>query len=124
MFESTLSVASLKYLNQHLIDGNVVFPAACYLEMAIGLAQEFFGTASRDLIFHEPLILASDRRTLQSMITPDSSGSATIQIFSFEESDELKDHSGTPRHGPDLSDHRTARGCPQPGLMLCGQLFE
>jgi acyl transferase domain-containing protein/SAM-dependent methyltransferase len=92
MFESTLSVASLKYLNQHLIDGNVVFPAACYLEMAIGLAQEYFPSGQRivrDLIFHEPLILASDRdRTLQSMITPDSSGSATIQIFSFEESDE------------------------------------
>ncbi|HKR23299.1 MAG TPA: acyltransferase domain-containing protein, partial [Pyrinomonadaceae bacterium] len=87
-FESHLTTASLAHLNHHLIDGQVVFPAAGYMEMALAAAHEHFGQGShviRDLVFHGPLILANVPRTVQLTLVPDNSERVTVQIFSLDE---------------------------------------
>lgn len=87
-FESQLTIESLQQLNHHLIDNQVIFPAAGYLEMALAAAHEYFGHGPhviRDLVFHGPLILTSAARTVQLTLAPDNSESATVQIFSLDE---------------------------------------
>lgn len=86
-FESQLTTESLAHLNHHLIDGQVIFPAAGYMEMALAAAHEYFGQGShsiRDLVFHGPLILASAPRTVQLTVIPENSERATVQIFSLD----------------------------------------
>lgn len=90
-FESQLTTESLRQLNHHVIDGQVIFPAAGYMEMALAAAREHFGQrahALRDLIFHGPLILTSEPRTVQLTLTPEGPDSATVQIFSLDEASE------------------------------------
>ena len=85
-FESQLSIESLRQLNHHVIDGHVIFPAACYIEMALAAAHEYFGPGSHsisDFIFHGPLILSSVPRTVQLTLTPDS----LVQIHSLDENE-------------------------------------
>ncbi|HEU4770057.1 MAG TPA: polyketide synthase dehydratase domain-containing protein, partial [Pyrinomonadaceae bacterium] len=85
-FESQLSIESLRQLNHHSIDGHVIFPAACYIEMALAAAHEYFGPGSHsigDFIFHGPLILSSVPRTVQLTLTPDS----VVQIHSLDENE-------------------------------------
>jgi acyl transferase domain-containing protein/acyl carrier protein len=87
-FEAQLSTDSLQHLNHHLIDGQVIFPAAGYMEMALAAAHEYFGHGphtSRGMIFHRPLILTGVPHTVQLTLTPDNSESATVQIFSLDD---------------------------------------
>jgi len=87
-FEAQLSTDSLQHLNHHLIDGQVIFPAAGYMEMALVAAHEYFGHGSRairGMIFHGPLILTNVPRTVQLTLTPENSESATVQIFSLDD---------------------------------------
>ncbi|HEU4713547.1 MAG TPA: SDR family NAD(P)-dependent oxidoreductase [Pyrinomonadaceae bacterium] len=110
-FESQLTTESLAHLNHHLIDGQVIFPAAGYMEMALAAAHEYFGQGShviRDLVFHGPLILSSAPRTVQLTLIPENSERVTVQIFSLD-SDEWTLHAaGTvckPQIKTDLVDH-------------------
>lgn len=97
-FESHLTTESLVHLNHHLIDGQVIFPAAGYMEMALAAAQEHFGQGAqviRDLVFHGPLILSSAPRTVQLTLTPENSERATVQIFSLDENEWTLHAAGT-----------------------------
>ena len=85
-FQSKIGIETHRYLNDHKVQGSVVFPAAAYLEMARVASTELFGVGSQvlsNVAFQEALILpASGTRTLQLVSSPASSGSASFQIYS------------------------------------------
>ena len=85
-FQSKIGIDTLRYLNDHKVQGSVVFPAAAYLEMARAASTELFGAGSpvlSNVAFQEALILpATGARTLQLVASPASSGSASFQIYS------------------------------------------
>lgn len=85
-FQSKIGIETLRYLNDHKVQGSVVFPGSAYLEMARAAAAQLFGTGSpilSNVVFQEALILpASGERTLQLVASPASSGSASFQIYS------------------------------------------
>jgi len=85
-FQSKIGVDTLRYLNDHKVQGSVVFPASAYLEMARAASTELFGAGSpvlSNVAFQEALILpATGARTLQLVASPASSGSASFQIYS------------------------------------------
>ncbi len=85
-FQSKIGIDTLRYLNDHKVQGSVVFPASAYLEMARAASTELFGAGSpvlSNVAFQEALILpASGTRTLQLVASPASSGSASFQIYS------------------------------------------
>ena len=85
-FQSRIGIETHRYLNDHKVQGSVVFPAAAYLEMARAASAEIFGAGPQvlsNIAFQEALILpASGTRTLQLVASPASSGSASFQIYS------------------------------------------
>jgi myxalamid-type polyketide synthase MxaB len=85
-FQSKIGIDTPRYLNDHKVQGSVVFPATAYLEMARAASMELFGTGSpvlSNIAFQEALILpATGARTLQLVASPASSGSASFQIYS------------------------------------------
>ena len=85
-FQSKIGIDTLRYLNDHKVQGSVVFPASAYLEMARAASTELFGAGPQvlsNVAFQEALILpASGTRTLQLVVSPASSGSASFQIYS------------------------------------------
>ena len=85
-FQSKIGIDTLRYLNDHKVQGSVVFPASAYLEMARAASTELFGSGSpvlSNVAFQEALILpATGARTLQLVASPASSGSASFQIYS------------------------------------------
>ena len=85
-FQSKIGTGTLRYLNDHKIQGSVVFPASAYLEMARAASTEVFGAGAQvlsNVTFPEALLLpASETRTLQLVASPASSGSASFQIYS------------------------------------------
>ena len=85
-FQSKIGIDSLRYLNDHRVQGSAVFPAAAYLEMARAAAAELLGAGSAVLssvAFQEALILpALGTRILQLIASPASGGSASFQIYS------------------------------------------
>jgi acyl transferase domain-containing protein len=85
-FQSKIGTGTLRYLNDHKIQGSVVFPASAYLEMARAASTEVFGSGAQvlsNVAFPEALLLpASETRTLQLVASPASSGSASFQIYS------------------------------------------
>ena len=68
-FQSKIGIDTLRYLNDHKVQGSVVLPAAAYLEMARAASTELFGAGSpvlSNIAFQEALILpATGARTLQ-----------------------------------------------------------
>jgi len=85
-FQSKIGIDTLRYLNDHKVQGSVVLPAAAYIEMARAASTELFGAGSpvlSNIAFQEALILpAKGARTLQLVASPASSGSASFQIYS------------------------------------------
>jgi acyl transferase domain-containing protein/acyl-CoA synthetase (AMP-forming)/AMP-acid ligase II/NADPH:quinone reductase-like Zn-dependent oxidoreductase/short-subunit dehydrogenase/acyl carrier protein len=85
-FQSKIGIKTFPCLNDHRVQGSVIFPAAAYLEMARAASEELFG-AGRQVIssvaFQEALILpAAGTRALQLVASPASGGSASFQIYS------------------------------------------
>ena len=85
-FQSKVGIDTLRYLNDHRVQGSAVLPASAYLEMACAASTELFGAGSpvlSNVAFQEALILpAAGTRALQFVASPASSGSASFQIYS------------------------------------------
>ena len=81
-----LNVTDLPYLNDHRVQGQVVVPAAAYLEMALAAAIEVFGTGPHVLegvTFPHMLVLDEEaRQTIQVAISNTMTGKAIFQISS------------------------------------------
>ena len=78
--------SSHSYLNDHRVQGTVIFPAAAYLEMARAAAEELLGAGVHvvsNIALQEALTLpASGSRSLQLVASPAFGGSASFQIYS------------------------------------------
>ena len=85
-WESTLDRNSLPYLRDHRIEGVVVLPASIYVEMALAVADEVFGTQSvvlKDIEFRKALFLPEDgTRTVQVILSQGADGTAAFHIYS------------------------------------------
>ncbi len=85
-FQSKIGIDTHRYLDDHKVQGSVIFPAAAYLEMARAASVELFGAGSHvlsNVSFQEALnIPATGSRILQFVASPASSGSASFQIYS------------------------------------------
>ena len=85
-FQNRIGTDNIRYLNDHKVQGSVVFPAAAFLEMARAASTELFGAGCpvlSNIAFQEALILpATGARSLQLVASPASTGSASFQIYS------------------------------------------
>ncbi|MGI9180313.1 MAG: acyltransferase domain-containing protein, partial [Longimicrobiaceae bacterium] len=90
IFESHIGATRLAYLADHRVQGAVVLPAAAYLEMAAAAGEAVLGgrvSSMEDVVLHEPLALPEDDlRTVQVVVTPDTSDAAAFEVFSLHES--------------------------------------
>ncbi|NJO95086.1 MAG: aminotransferase class I/II-fold pyridoxal phosphate-dependent enzyme [Pleurocapsa sp. CRU_1_2] len=77
------------YLQDHRLEGEIVFPATAYLEMALAAGSDICAKSIqlREFIIHQPLILRDKSTQLQTVLSPvvDVVDSAyRVQIFSRE----------------------------------------
>jgi malonyl CoA-acyl carrier protein transacylase len=71
------------YLQDHCVQGSVVYPGAAYVEMALAAAKEIFGAGHyvlSDIEFHKALFLVDEPSTLQ--LSVERSGQTSFNIHS------------------------------------------
>ncbi len=76
-WKNALDVRSLRFLNDHRVQGHVVLPATCYVEMAAFAASDFFGDG--------PVIL-EEIEIGRACFLPDSSATGTEVVLDPEDS--------------------------------------
>ena len=77
VWQSEVDADYPRYLNDHRIEGAVVFPAAGYVELMLAAARETFGDRPHELeavCFHEALFLSSETATLLQTSVDESRG--------------------------------------------------
>ncbi|MGB7711449.1 MAG: SDR family NAD(P)-dependent oxidoreductase [Microcoleus sp.] len=82
-WNATIDLHRLSYLEDHRVQGAVVYPGAAYVEMALATAKEIFGEGSyvlSDIEFHKALFLAEEAETVQLSI--DRQGQTSFDIHS------------------------------------------
>nr|CCE88378.1 polyketide synthase [Sorangium cellulosum] len=85
-WEQRLSVAAIPYLSDHRVQGEVVFPGAGYVEMALAAGAAKLGAAElvlEELTFEQMLALSDKgERIVQVVLTEQGGGRCTFQIAS------------------------------------------
>ncbi len=84
LWETTLEVARLPWLEDHRVHGVTVFPGAGYLEMALAAGRDVLGTGPvevAEVTFVEALAL-SDEAILVQVVTTEAAGQLRFQIAS------------------------------------------
>ncbi len=85
-FETRVAREDVSFVDHHRIQGEVVFPAAAYLEMALEASRAIVGdrpTAICDVEFVNPLVIpASGSRAIQLVFTRGSAGRASFKLYS------------------------------------------
>jgi len=98
-WENTLQGSLLSYLNDHRVDGVALLPAAIFVELALLAAAEVFPSRPftlKNIDFRRALYkIDGETRKLQTLVSPNSDQTATIQIYSCCESEEQLDKSWT-----------------------------
>jgi acyl transferase domain-containing protein/NADPH:quinone reductase-like Zn-dependent oxidoreductase/acyl carrier protein len=72
-FATKLSATSPAYLADHVVNGQVVFPGAGYVEILLALQDAVWGETRRpiqDLHIHEPLLLGDDPIEIRTRLRP------------------------------------------------------
>ena len=85
-WERWVSASALPYLDDHRVQGEVVFPGAGFLEMALAAATEVYGEGSfvlEDVAFEGPLSGGAARRVQVSLV--EEQDQASIAVFSRDE---------------------------------------
>nr|AYM54554.1 short-chain dehydrogenase/reductase SDR [Racemicystis crocea] len=86
LWEQPLRVEAIAYLADHRVQGEVVVPAAAYVEMALAAGAEIFGGAELSIAqmsIEQMLALPSKgERVVQTVLTEEGSGRASFQIAS------------------------------------------
>ncbi|WP_394839239.1 SDR family NAD(P)-dependent oxidoreductase [Pendulispora rubella] len=84
VWEMRLDAERLAYLSDHRVQGNILFPATGYIEMALAAAEEVFGPGAhlvRDVAFRSALQLtAGEPELVQVAVTLEMTGLASFQI--------------------------------------------
>jgi acyl transferase domain-containing protein/acyl carrier protein len=87
-WEQWVSVADLPYLADHRVRGDIVFPGAGFVEMALAAATEVFGEGGfvlEDLTFEWMLSLADGERRRVQVSLVDEQGYSSIEVSSRNE---------------------------------------
>ena len=82
-WNGSIDLHRLTYLDDHRLQGTVVYPGAAYVEMALAAAKEIFGSghyALENVEFHKALFLADEPSTLQ--LSVERSGQTSFNIHS------------------------------------------
>jgi acyl transferase domain-containing protein/acyl carrier protein len=86
LFEVRLSEQTPEYLADHRVFGQVVLPAAAYVEMALSAGADWLGKdelALEDVVFQEALLLPDgEQRVVQTLLRPGVDGQGEFQVFS------------------------------------------
>lgn len=89
LWQRTLSLRALPYLSDHRVQGQAVFPAAGYLEMALAAASRFAGERPiclANVRFEEALVLPAEGAVpVQLALTAEGPGEAAFVIASASE---------------------------------------
>ena len=76
----------LRFLEDHRIEDEIVFPAAAYIEMALQSAEETGLNNSHELsdfVFKESMILQSGKpRSIQVLLSPNEEGGFLFSVYS------------------------------------------
>ncbi len=88
LFGTTISTAAPAYLAEHRVQGDVVCPAACFVEAALAAAAVRFETGGlrlTDVRFHRPLRLPDDGFAVawQTNVVPHADGMCAISVHSL-----------------------------------------
>ncbi len=84
-FACPVSAEQPAYLADHQVTGQVVFPAAGFVEVLVAAVDAVFGdtaTPVRDLTIHEALFLTDEQCVLRTRVTPGDDGGAALEIAS------------------------------------------
>ena len=85
-FEVRLNSSSPAYLADHVVQGSAIFPAAAYIEQGMAAANQVFGPGNHrieNLSIQQAMFLSEDSsRTVQVIVSPESNGQCTFQVFS------------------------------------------
>jgi len=88
-FESEISLERLPYLRDHRLSGQVLYPAAAYVETALAAAREYFGEGAhtlREIALEEAFFLGeAESCPMQLILKPRSDSQADFEIFSAHE---------------------------------------
>ncbi|WP_218081861.1 type I polyketide synthase [Anthocerotibacter panamensis] len=105
VFETQLSLQNLPFLLDHQGAGQVLFPAAAYLEMVLAAAAAVFGHRKLQQVkLRQPLALSiTEARTVQMVLSPEASGTATFQVLSLPEGRDWILHATGQVTAPDAS---------------------
>ena len=91
-WEINLSTQLFRYLNDHRVQGAVVFPAAAYVEMALAAASQAFGKGSyvlQNLEFKRALFVPErGHERVQLIISPQLVGDASFELHSLQGDEE------------------------------------
>lgn len=86
VWELACSALLPRYLTEHRVFEEVVFPGAGYVEMALAAAREEFGPAHNvvveGIMFRKRLALREGGDNIQLVLTPDAEGGRTFQVWS------------------------------------------
>ncbi|MCC6168941.1 MAG: SDR family NAD(P)-dependent oxidoreductase, partial [Caldilineaceae bacterium] len=97
VFETELSSRTIPYLVDHALHGAAVLPVPALIEMARAAARSLWGDRNHDventvenigvedLLLRRPLSVTREAvQTVQLLLTPETDGSATFRLFSFQ----------------------------------------
>jgi acyl transferase domain-containing protein/acyl carrier protein len=73
IWENELSTTTLPYLEDHCVQGEIIFPATAYIEMTVAAAREIYGdlpVAVTEIEYRKPLFLTADPVRMQLSLSP------------------------------------------------------
>ncbi|MDJ0836798.1 MAG: SDR family NAD(P)-dependent oxidoreductase [Acidobacteriota bacterium] len=90
-FEKRLKTVQPAFLQDHRLLGEIVFPGAAFLEMALAAGKSGLGYTRptlADITFLRPLTLSEEQtHVLQLTLEPDDAGGAAVHIYSRNDND-------------------------------------
>lgn len=121
--QTTISLATMPFLNEHRVHGHTVVPGVVFLELVLQATTRILGDklAVADFRLQRPLVLTgAETATLQAVLTPagSDSGQITVQVFSSVDDGDWYQHlECSLGHGSDLEDAAAKPSPPEPDLV-------
>jgi acyl transferase domain-containing protein/acyl carrier protein len=86
VWQTEIDKEVVRFLEDHRIEEEIVFPAAAYIEMALQAAEETSLNKSHELsnfVFEEKMIFHNGKpKSIQALLLPDKEGSFSFSIYS------------------------------------------